>query len=42
MIDGPAAIAASINRALEPFDVVVDEIPATANRLREHLRDGEE
>ncbi|PSQ29469.1 carbon monoxide dehydrogenase [Halobacteriales archaeon SW_10_68_16] len=42
MIDGPAAIAASINRALEPFDVVVDEIPATANRLREHLRDGDE
>jgi carbon-monoxide dehydrogenase large subunit len=39
MIDGPAAIASSINRALEPFDVVVDEIPATANRLRRQLRD---
>jgi carbon-monoxide dehydrogenase large subunit len=38
MIDGPAAIASSINRALEPFDVVVDEIPATPNRIRRQLR----
>jgi CO/xanthine dehydrogenase Mo-binding subunit len=42
MIDGPASIAASINRALAPFDVVVDRIPATPNRLREKLRDAEE
>ena len=42
MIDGPASIAASINRALEPFDVVVDEIPATPNRIRKQLRDAGE
>jgi carbon-monoxide dehydrogenase large subunit len=42
MIDGPASVAASINRALAPFDVVVDEIPATANRIRRNLRDREE
>jgi CO/xanthine dehydrogenase Mo-binding subunit len=42
MIDGPASIAASINRALEPFDVVVDEIPATPDRLRTQLRDAGE
>jgi len=39
MIDGPASIAVAINRALEPFDVVVDEIPATPHRLRRKLRD---
>lgn len=42
MIDGPPSIATAINRALEPFDVVVDEIPATPNRLREKLRDATE
>jgi len=42
MIDGPASIAVAINRALEPFDVVVDEIPATPHRLRRQLRDAEE
>ena len=42
MIDGPASIAVAINRALEPFDVVVDEIPATPHRLRRKLRDGDE
>jgi len=41
MIDGPASIATAINRALEPFEVVVDEIPATPNRLRRALRDRE-
>lgn len=39
MIDGPAAIAVSINAALEPFDVIVDEIPATPDRLRRKLRE---
>ena len=38
MIDGPASIAVAINRALEPFGVVVDEIPATPHRLRRKLR----
>ncbi|MEF8814505.1 MAG: xanthine dehydrogenase family protein molybdopterin-binding subunit [Halovenus sp.] len=38
MIDGPASIAVAINRALEPFDIVVDEIPATPHRLRRKLR----
>ena len=38
MIDGPAAIAASINAALEPFDVTVDQIPFTPNRVRERIR----
>jgi len=42
MIDGPASIAVAINRALAPFDVVVDEIPATPHRLRRKLRDGDE
>jgi carbon-monoxide dehydrogenase large subunit len=42
MIDGPAAIASSINSALEPFDVVVDEIPATPNRIRAKLRDADD
>lgn len=41
MVDGPASIAISINRALEPFDIVVDEIPATAARLRRKLREVE-
>jgi carbon-monoxide dehydrogenase large subunit len=39
MIDGPASIATAINRALEPFDVVVDRIPATPNRVRQWLRE---
>jgi len=42
MIDGPASVAASINRALEPLGVVVDEIPATSDRLRRQLRDAGE
>jgi carbon-monoxide dehydrogenase large subunit len=42
MIDGPASIAVAINRALAPFDIVVDEIPATPHRLRRKLRDGDE
>ncbi|MFB6232762.1 MAG: xanthine dehydrogenase family protein molybdopterin-binding subunit [Haloarculaceae archaeon] len=42
MIDGPASIAASINRALAPLDVVADEIPVTPDRLRKKLRDTEE
>lgn len=39
MIDGPAAIAASVNAALEPFDVRVDTIPMTPHRLRKQLRE---
>jgi len=39
MIDGPASIALSINRALEPFDVTVDRIPATPHRIRQYLRE---
>jgi carbon-monoxide dehydrogenase large subunit len=42
MIDGPASVAASINRALEPFGVVTDEIPATPHRLRRKLRESED
>ncbi|MFW6382923.1 MAG: xanthine dehydrogenase family protein molybdopterin-binding subunit, partial [Haloferacaceae archaeon] len=42
MIDGPASVASSINRALEPFGVVVDEIPATPDRLRRQLREAED
>jgi carbon-monoxide dehydrogenase large subunit len=39
MIDGPAAIATSLNTALAEFDVVVDQIPATGHRVRRWLRD---
>ena len=41
MIDAPASIASSINRALEPFDVVADRIPATPNRIRTRIRDAQ-
>jgi carbon-monoxide dehydrogenase large subunit len=41
MIDAPASIASSINRALEPLGVVVDRIPATPNRVRAWIREGE-
>ncbi|WP_435346616.1 xanthine dehydrogenase family protein molybdopterin-binding subunit [Haloarchaeobius sp. HRN-SO-5] len=41
MIDAPAAIACSINRALEEFDVRADEIPFTAHRARARLRESE-
>ncbi|XVH31134.1 xanthine dehydrogenase family protein molybdopterin-binding subunit [Haloferacaceae archaeon DSL9] len=41
MIDGPASIAASINAALDPFDVSAAEIPATAHRIRKWLRESE-
>ncbi|SEP26026.1 carbon-monoxide dehydrogenase large subunit [Halogranum amylolyticum] len=39
MIDGPAAIASSINAALEPLGIVADEIPVTPDRLRRKLRE---
>jgi len=42
MIDGPASVATAINRALEPFDVIADEIPATPHRLRRKLRESGE
>ncbi len=38
MIDAPAAIASSINDALEPFDIVADKIPVAPDRLRQKLR----
>lgn len=41
MIDGPPAIATAINRALEPFDIVVDRVPATSNRVREWVRESD-
>lgn len=41
MIDGPAAIAASINDALSEFGVVADQIPMTPHRVRERIRDSE-
>jgi carbon-monoxide dehydrogenase large subunit len=42
MIDGPASVASSINAALESLDVVVDEVPATPNRVRAWLRERRE
>jgi carbon-monoxide dehydrogenase large subunit len=39
MIDGPAAIVASLNAALAEFDIVVDTIPATGHRVRRWLRE---
>jgi len=41
MIDAPAAIASSINAALEPTGVVADQLPFTPDRVRAHLRDRE-
>ena len=41
MIDAPASIASSINRALAPLGVVADRIPATPNRIRSRIRDAE-
>jgi carbon-monoxide dehydrogenase large subunit len=41
MIDGPPAITTAINRALEPFDVVADQVPATPDRIREWLRESD-
>jgi len=42
MIDAPAAIACSINDALEPLDVRADVLPFTAHRARERLRGDED
>ena len=41
MIDAPAAIASSINAALDPLDVgiVADQIPVTPDHLRARLRE---
>ena len=39
MIDGPAAIATSLNTALAEFGIVTDTIPATGHRVRRWLRD---
>ncbi|EMA53243.1 xanthine dehydrogenase family protein molybdopterin-binding subunit [Halococcus salifodinae] len=41
MIDAPASIASSINRALEPLGVVADRIPATPNRVHDWVRDAQ-
>jgi carbon-monoxide dehydrogenase large subunit len=37
-IGAPAALVNAINDALSPFDVVIDEIPATPQRVRAALR----
>jgi carbon-monoxide dehydrogenase large subunit len=42
MIDAPAGIAASINAALDPFGVVVDQLPFTANRAKRRIDDARE
>lgn len=41
MIDAPASITSSINRALEPLGVVADRIPATPNRIRARIREAQ-
>ena len=41
MIDGPVAIASSINAALREHDFVTDQIPMTPHRVRSRLRDDE-
>lgn len=41
MIDGPASIAASVNRALADFDIITDTIPATPNRIYESIQNSE-
>ena len=41
MIDGPAAIASSINSALEEQAFVTDQIPMTPHRVRKQLREQE-
>jgi carbon-monoxide dehydrogenase large subunit len=40
-IGAPAAIINAINDALSPFDVVIDEMPATPQRVRAALRNAE-
>jgi carbon-monoxide dehydrogenase large subunit len=37
MIDAPSGIAASVNAALEPLGVVVDQLPVTANRAKDRI-----
>lgn len=37
MIDAPAGIAASVNAALEPLNIVVDCLPFTANRAKKRI-----
>ena len=41
MIDGPAAIASSINAALAEQEFVTDQIPMTPHRVRKRLRDAD-
>ena len=41
MIDGPAALALSINAALDEQSVTADTIPFTPHRVRQRLRDRE-
>lgn len=42
MIDGPGAIALSVNAALAPLGVTADRIPCTPHRVRERLRERED
>jgi carbon-monoxide dehydrogenase large subunit len=37
-IGAPAAVLNAVNDALSPFDVSIDEIPATPQRIRAALR----
>jgi carbon-monoxide dehydrogenase large subunit len=41
LIGAPAAVVNAINDALSPFNVVIDEIPATPQRVRAALRKAE-
>jgi aerobic carbon-monoxide dehydrogenase large subunit len=41
-IGAPAAILNAVNDALSPFQVSIDEIPATPQRIRSALRDSED
>ena len=42
MIDAPASVASSINRALDPLDVTADRLPFTPDRVRERVRGADE
>jgi aerobic carbon-monoxide dehydrogenase large subunit len=37
-IGAPAAVISAVNDALKPFDVSIDEMPATPQRIRAALR----
>ncbi len=41
MIDAPASVASSINDAIEPLDIVANQVPVAPDRLRQKLRNRE-